>query len=352
MALNSDHFYGNCFTFQATQRPSTEETVTYSVGHVTKETLPSTTVQSVFEGHHRSDLFCNSSKPYVQQRSLCNLTFCNESAKKISQTPEGTVSTIDNEGEVSCEHFKQTEVHYMTDSSLVAVNRKDAMNQLFTPEKSPILSLPVNSPIQTDIYGDFNQVIQQDKNYGPNTSDALDYEPLQVSKMLYINKEGLYYHGNPDSTAQMGPFPANTSSCSYQGQQEGASCQSGEVADWSLCTSPSGTYRYQYPTREYATERERTRMHMLNDAFDNLREVVPREIGSNNGSITTPGESPKLSKIATLRRAIRYMATLVRVLEEDGVKVKVTCDQSVYDRRGRRRGRIRRNCGIYKCPQV
>ena len=87
-------------------------------------------------------------------------------------------------------------------------------------------------------------------------------------------------------------------------------------------------------------------MHMLNDAFDTLRKVVP-QVGRSN-----TGENQKLSKIATLKGAIQYIATLVHVLEEDGVKVKVSCDHSVYDRRGRRRGRMRRNCGIYKCAPV
>lgn len=77
-----------------------------------------------------------------------------------------------------------------------------------------------------------------------------------------------------------------------------------------------------------ATVRERTRMHILNDAFDALRKVVPqRKVGDNQ----------KLSKIATLRLAIQYISSLVITLRSSGVeigKIQGYCDG---DRRGRNR---------------
>jgi len=63
------------------------------------------------------------------------------------------------------------------------------------------------------------------------------------------------------------------------------------------------------PPRGGATERERNRMHVLNDAFDYLRRVVPR---------TNLSEHQKLSKIATLKLAIQYIDALNRILQSYG----------------------------------
>ncbi|KAH9502505.1 hypothetical protein Btru_068857 [Bulinus truncatus] len=79
-----------------------------------------------------------------------------------------------------------------------------------------------------------------------------------------------------------------------------------------------------------ATERERTRMHMLNDAFDELRKVVPK---------SNLSEHQKLSKIATLRLAIHYISALAATLKATGAEIRLIKDTGVCDRRGRRRGR-------------
>ncbi|XP_071107302.1 uncharacterized protein [Haliotis cracherodii] len=82
--------------------------------------------------------------------------------------------------------------------------------------------------------------------------------------------------------------------------------------------------------REGATERERTRMHMLNDAFDSLRKVVPK---------SNLSEHQKLSKIATLRLAIHYISALASILKSTGAEIKMIKDMTTGgDRRGRRRG--------------
>ncbi|KAK6171106.1 hypothetical protein SNE40_019363 [Patella caerulea] len=81
--------------------------------------------------------------------------------------------------------------------------------------------------------------------------------------------------------------------------------------------------------RDGATERERSRMHLLNDAFDQLRKVVPK---------SNLSEHQKLSKIATLRLAIHYISALGSILKSTGVEIKVVPDTVSGDRRGRRRG--------------
>lgn len=80
-----------------------------------------------------------------------------------------------------------------------------------------------------------------------------------------------------------------------------------------------------------ATVRERTRMHMLNDAFDELRKVVPKN---------SLGEHQKLSKIATLRLAIQYIAALVTTLRTSGVEIGKVRGSCVGDRRGKRRSKL------------
>ena len=56
-----------------------------------------------------------------------------------------------------------------------------------------------------------------------------------------------------------------------------------------------------------ATLRERQRMHMLNSAYDALRQVVPKSNLSDH---------QKLSKIATLRLAIHYIQALTATLQD------------------------------------
>jgi hypothetical protein len=61
--------------------------------------------------------------------------------------------------------------------------------------------------------------------------------------------------------------------------------------------------------RNGATIRERNRMHILNDAFDDLRKIVPK---------TNLSEHQRLSKIATLRLAIHYISALTTILQNSG----------------------------------
>jgi hypothetical protein len=57
------------------------------------------------------------------------------------------------------------------------------------------------------------------------------------------------------------------------------------------------------------TIRERNRMHALNEAFDELRRVVPK---------ANLHDHQRLSKIATLRLAIHYISCLTQILDANG----------------------------------
>ncbi len=61
--------------------------------------------------------------------------------------------------------------------------------------------------------------------------------------------------------------------------------------------------------RNGATLRERNRMHILNEAFDELRALVPK---------ASLAEHQRLSKIATLRLAIHYIGALAALLQRSG----------------------------------
>ena len=77
-----------------------------------------------------------------------------------------------------------------------------------------------------------------------------------------------------------------------------------EDEDSSDSSSSDGAKRPRSHVRASATKRERARMHKLNNAYDKLRQVVPK-IGPDN---------ERLSKIATLRLAIDYINMLSNYL--------------------------------------
>jgi len=64
-------------------------------------------------------------------------------------------------------------------------------------------------------------------------------------------------------------------------------------------------YVHLRSSRDCATARERSRMHSLNDGFEQLRKVIPK---------TNYSGEEKLSKIATLRLAIHYISALSKIL--------------------------------------
>ncbi|CAC5417496.1 NEUROG1 [Mytilus coruscus] len=68
--------------------------------------------------------------------------------------------------------------------------------------------------------------------------------------------------------------------------------------------SPALVEKLKKTSRSKANDRERNRMHGLNDALENLRSILP----------VTPGEN-KLTKIETLRMAHNYIWMLSQTLE-------------------------------------
>ncbi|RZF43166.1 hypothetical protein LSTR_LSTR012852 [Laodelphax striatellus] len=68
--------------------------------------------------------------------------------------------------------------------------------------------------------------------------------------------------------------------------------------------APLSKYR-----RKTANARERSRMREINEAFDTLRRAIPHLASENS-------HSEKLTKITTLRLAMKYIAALTQVLQD------------------------------------
>lgn len=75
--------------------------------------------------------------------------------------------------------------------------------------------------------------------------------------------------------------------------------------------SSSSSVPLLQPPAPPPTIRERNRMHALNEAFDDLRRVVPK---------ANLHDHQRLSKIATLRLAIHYISCLTQILDSHGSK--------------------------------
>lgn len=81
------------------------------------------------------------------------------------------------------------------------------------------------------------------------------------------------------------------------------------------------TFEGVHVQRVMANVRERQRTQSLNDAFAQLRKIIP----------TLP--SDKLSKIQTLKLATRYIDFLCQVLRNDEMEVKVPgCNYMAHER--------------------
>ena len=140
-------------------------------------------------------------------------------------------------------------------------------------------------------------------NHDSEMSQVFSPGPYDIEKR-YVIKSGIQGAEYPVSGASPGPE------------------RSGDGGSW-LAT---GGVKPQRPP----TERERTRMCLLNEAFDELRKVVPK---------SNLSEHQKLSKIATLRLAIHYISALTSLLRATGTDIQKVRPLAVATDRKRRRTR-------------
>ena len=126
-----------------------------------------------------------------------------------------------------------------------------------------------------------------------NGSVVVDQSPVPSPAQCYTNIKSVASSSTMDELElEEDPEPPKKRKCSRQTKQK--------------APLEPVTKEVQTKRRVAANARERKRMHSLNVAFDNLRDVVP---GLSNGA--------KLSKYETLQMAQSYIEALADLLRKD-----------------------------------
>lgn len=94
-------------------------------------------------------------------------------------------------------------------------------------------------------------------------------------------------------------------------KREGLSRRSSTESPYKSRPPPLSKYR-----RKTANARERHRMKEINDAFEALRRTLPDFCSSRRATATAT--TAAMTKIATLRLAVRYIRALSHILQEGG----------------------------------
>ena len=222
-----------------------------------------------------------------------------------------------------------------TDATVMPVKQEGDQN----PRENCNMGTPNMSPIIPDA-SSLNVIIPESNlepvgSRFPESSGSgynVQMEPLRPH-MMHLNDSGVRgYHplgqhlvrnGHALMNGDRPGFPMAPSFYQYQRipmqELQGRALSSRGVRGYMMRERPEIPTREQKmsPNRDGATERERTRMHMLNDAFDELRKVVPK---------SNLSEHQRLSKIATLRLAIHYISALTSILKSTGAEIRLIDD--------------------------
>ncbi|XP_074957061.1 uncharacterized protein LOC142060588 [Phalacrocorax aristotelis] len=143
------------------------------------------------------------------------------------------------------------------------------------------------------------------------------FQPLAGHDLLQDRAGALAKGTSPTTSAN----PPGTSPCPPRGRRPGAGWRQGSGGEQGRCGGPGGP-------RQSASEREKLRMRRLAQALLRLRHYLPPALAPAGQSLT---------KIETLRLAIRYIAHLSALL---GLSEEALA---------RRRGASPRHCPL--CPQ-
>ncbi|GJQ74932.1 hypothetical protein Trydic_g9560 [Trypoxylus dichotomus] len=155
----------------------------------------------------------------------------------------------------------------------------------YDDDLSQRLSLPADSPQYTT---DSNNNSDSDKS---SRGDKYSLRPRSVRRRnnanLEENQKCAASNGNNGNTNAGNPTGSSKSKLPKPKQKP----------------APLSKYR-----RKTANARERSRMREINQAFEALRKAVPQMYSSHSGS------NEKLTKITTLRLAMKYISSLSAVL--------------------------------------
>lgn len=138
----------------------------------------------------------------------------------------------------------------------------------------------------------------------PNSAFQLPTMTVQPAASTTANTR----EGSPKSPTQesLSKKRARNRHVPYQNTKSPTgSCSSSDEGNYENDGTDIGTFGESKNKRLQANSRERKRMHTVNSAFDQLRELVP-----------TYPSNRKLSKIDTLRLACTYIQDLVSVLHQ------------------------------------
>lgn len=125
--------------------------------------------------------------------------------------------------------------------------------------------------------------------------------------------------------------PAEKSSSLHKGDKYSLRPRSRRNADDDdeVASNPKQKKKKSAPLSKYrrktANARERSRMREINQAFETLRRAVPQITPSH------PGANEKLTKITTLRLAMKYISTLSAVLSGAETPPEMMSDCSDLD---------------------
>ncbi|XP_058811434.1 achaete-scute complex protein T3-like [Topomyia yanbarensis] len=110
--------------------------------------------------------------------------------------------------------------------------------------------------------------------------------------------------------------PIIPSSISVGGGLQLGSFKDRPIASKKYCAIPYAVTPQQTVSIQRRNARERNRVKQVNNGFANLRQHLPSTVVT---ALTNGGRGPhkKLSKVDTLRVAVKYIRSLQRVLEED-----------------------------------
>lgn len=150
----------------------------------------------------------------------------------------------------------------------------------FDEELSQRLALPIDSPTYTDSNNN------SDSDKSSSRGDKYSLRPRSMRRRNNNNNNNIEHE--PD------PVISNNNKNSNSRQSKGKPKQK---------AAPLSKYR-----RKTANARERSRMREINQAFEALRKAVPQM------SAHCSGTNEKLTKITTLRLAMKYISTLSAVL--------------------------------------
>ena len=234
-----------------------------------------------------------------------------------------------------------------TDATAMPVKQEGNQNprencNMGTPNMSPII--PNTSSLNVMVPESNLEPVGSRFPESSSSGYNVQMEPLRPH-MMHLNDAGVRgYHplgqhlvrnGHALINGDRPGFPMTPSFYQYQRipmqELQGRALSSRGVRGYMMRERPEIPTREQKmsPNRDGATERERTRMHMLNDAFDELRKVVPK---------SNLSEHQRLSKIATLRLAIHYISALTSILKSTGAEIRLI-DDCAPPMRGRGRHR-------------